>query len=407
MITLLFHIAESLLWLLLAGSVGYVVFFAGVSLFIKKGKKENIGSTATTSFIVIIPAYHEDSVIRQSVSSVLAQDYPKDNYRLVVVSDHMSEETNDWLSQQSLTLLLPQFEKSSKGQALRYAVSQISRHPFSDQSGLVDAQKQEGLASPCHVVILDADNVVLPTFLRQLNELCQRGHEAIQCHRTAKNNDNDIAVLDGVSEEINNTLFRRAHNAIGLSSALIGSGMCFRYDWFADHVDHLSTAVEDRELESLLLRERVPIYYAEDILVMDEKVSSKENFQRQRLRWMTGQVQSLFAMLPYLPQALMSGNLDYVDKTIQQALLPRSILLFLLPLLSLVVTLFHWSWSIKWWALFLVFILALLVAIPRPLRSRALLGKVLVFPSLVWRMTANLFRINPKDTTFHHTDHQK
>jgi hypothetical protein len=72
------------------------------------------------------------------------------------------------------------------------------------------------------------------TFLSQLNILCSI-YDAIQCHRCAKNANNDVAVLDGTSEEINNTIFRKAHNRLGLSSALIGSGMCFKYDLFKEN----------------------------------------------------------------------------------------------------------------------------------------------------------------------------
>lgn len=57
--------------------------------------------------------------------------------------------------------------------------------------------------------------------------------EAVQTHRIAKNMNNDMALLDAVSEEINNTIFRLGHAKLGLSAALIGSGMAFRYDLFA------------------------------------------------------------------------------------------------------------------------------------------------------------------------------
>ena len=137
-----------------------------------------------------------------------------------------------------------------------------------------------------NVVILDADNVVRPDFLSQLNILCSI-YDAIQCHRCAKNANNDVAVLDGTSEEINNTIFRKAHNRLGLSSALIGSGMCFDYELFKKNVFQLSTAGEDREMEALLLHQEIFIKYAPDIHVFDEKVSSQEDVwksqQRQQL----------------------------------------------------------------------------------------------------------------------------
>ncbi|UKK49076.1 glycosyltransferase [Prevotella sp. E9-3] len=391
MIWQVIHIIDIVLWLLIACSTFYVVLFSLASLLKRhKAAQQQHSETSPYHFLVVYPAYNEDTVIRHSVATFLQQDYPKELFQLVVVSDHMSEETNNWLKEQPLTLLQPVFKKSSKGKALQYTIQQLG------------AKDQEW-----RIVILDADNVVEPDFLSRLNLLCQQGYRAIQCHRTAKNADNDIAALDGLSEEINNTLFRKAHNNIGLSSALIGSGMCFEYEWFAQHVDQLQTAVEDRELESLLLIENIYIHYAEDIYVMDEKVCSGDNFQRQRLRWMTGQVQSLISMLPHLPQAIIHGNVNYIDKTIQQALIPRSLLLVIIPFISLLILFISPIWSIKWWALLASLILSISIAIPSKLRNKSLWGKLISFPKLVWRMAANVFQINHKDTSFIHTSHSK
>jgi cellulose synthase/poly-beta-1,6-N-acetylglucosamine synthase-like glycosyltransferase len=413
----LIHIADWLLWIFVAFSVAYVAFFAFASLLRRRERgtcADVPHDTATAvedsplSFLVIYPAYNEDAVIRNSIEKFLQQDFPSERYRLVVVSDHMQPDTNGWLAAQPLTLLQPRFERSSKAQALQYAIA--NAQPPNLRSRLDGADNPSQL----RVVILDADNVVNPDFLSRLDKVCRQGYRAIQCHRTAKNSDNDIAVLDGVSEEINNTLFRRAHNNIGMSSALIGSGMCFEYDWFRANVGNLSSAVEDRELEALLMREGIFVKYEEDILVMDEKVSSRDNFQRQRLRWMTGQVQALLRMIPYLPKAILKGNVNYVDKTLQQALLPRSILLAVVPVMALLTTLLDVLTrhsltlvSAKWWLLLLLFALSLFLAIPSRLRSRAVFSKVGRLPALVGRMMGNLFRIDKNNTDFIHTTHDK
>ena len=327
-------------------------------------------------------------MIVNSVQKFLKQYYPYEHYHVAVISDHMQPATNEQLAKLPITLLQPVFEKSSKAKAMQYAINQLQRD-FD------------------YVVILDADNVVEPHFLEQLNEECIKGYKAIQCHRCAKNSDNDIAVLDGVSEEINNTIFRKAHNRIGLSSALIGSGMCFDYKWFSENVFNLSTAGEDRELEALLLRQRVYIHYEPDIHVFDEKVSNKDNFQKQRLRWMTAQIQSLLSLLPYIPKAIMTGNIDYIDKTIQQTLIPRSMLIVLSFLLALLVTAISREWCLKWWLLFLFICLSLYVATPKQLRKHSVFGKILSLPMLVWRMLLNILKIDHKNTDFIHTSHDK
>ena len=386
---------DILLWLVMAANVLYILFFALAALL--PPRTSNLKpqtSNFKPRFLILFPAYHEDAVIVNSVRTFLHQDYPKDRYEVVVISDHMSPATNAQLSLLPITLLLPSFEKSSKAKALQFAMAQTKK----DYD---------------HVVILDADNVVTHDFLSKLAQMANR-QEVIQCHRTAKNADNDIAALDGISEEINNSIFRRGHNRIGLSSALIGSGMCFDYLWFKENVKHLDSAVEDRELEALLIKQRLFVRYAEDIFVMDEKVSSSENFQRQRLRWMTGQVQALFRMLPYIPRAIVSGNINYIDKTLQQALIPRSILLFLIPLFTLVFMLFEQfptlnsQFSILNWLLLLIaLLLALFLAIPSRLRTKAIFSKVLALPQLVWRMLTNILHIRPKNKDFIHTTHSK
>ena len=254
-----------------------------------------------------------------------------------------------------------------------------------------------------NVVILDADNVVRPEFLSQLNVLCCV-YDAIQCHRCAKNADNDVAVLDGASEEINNTIFRKAHNRLGLSSALIGSGMCFNYELFKKNVFKLTTAGEDREMEALLLHQGVFIKYAPDIHVFDEKVSNQDNFQRQRMRWMTAQIQSLLNNLPKVPKAFLQGNINFVDKTIQQALIPRSILIVSLGCISVFITIVVPDWCEKWWILFATLAISLFIAIPGPLRLQSF-KKVLAIPSLVFKMLKNILNMDHRNTDFIHTEH--
>ena len=388
MIWTILHIIDITLWVIIAGSVIYVAFFAIISLFYDK--EDNVAmhaaaiSNRMTRFLILYPAYNEDRVITHAVEQFLLQDYPKDHYTVAVISDHMQPETNDDLKKLPITLLTPTFEKSSKAKAMQFAMTEVQ--------GDFD-----------NVVILDADNVVRPDFLSQLNILCSV-YDAIQCHRCAKNANNDVAVLDGASEEINNTIFRKAHNRLGLSSALIGSGMCFSYRLFKENVFKLSTAGEDREMEALLLSQKVFIKYAPNIHVFDEKVSSQDNFQRQRMRWMTAQIQSLMSQLPQIPHAIIHGNLNFIDKSIQQALIPRSILIVLLIGICVLVTILAPYWCEKWWILFAILAFSLFIAIPKEIRFNSF-KKVLAIPGLVFRMFKNILHIDHRNTDFIHTEH--
>ena len=384
------HVIDIVLWCIIAFSVGYIFFYAityalGQLLIIKRGPTSD--DIRQKKYLVIFPAYGEDKVILHTVKSFLLQHYPHDKYSVVVVSDHMLKETNTELSKLPITLLQPQFENSSKAKALQFSIDNI--HDNFD-----------------NIVILDADNIVQPDFLEKLNEICNQGFSAIQCHRCAKNAENQIAQLDGISEEINNSLFRKGHNNIGLSSALIGSGMCFDYLWFKAHVHLLSTAGEDREIEKMLLIEHIYIKYVEDIDVFDEKVGNEDNFQLQRQRWMSAQLNCLLSMMKNLPTSIVHLNVNYIDKTIQQMLIPRSMLLVGTFVWALLMSVFEMSWAYKWWGLFALTSLSLWIAIPRKMRNGGLAQLITHLPRLTWRMMSNIRHIDSENREFIHTSHE-
>lgn len=384
------HVIDIALWCITALSVGYIFFYALTYALVPTHRVKGQSNKSTIeqrSFLVIFPAYGEDIVILHTISSFLNQHYPQDKYSIVVVSDHMSEETNAKLSELPISLLQPQFEKSSKAKALQFA--------FNNTKDNYD-----------NIVILDADNVVKPDFLERLNHICDQGFTAIQCHRCAKNANNNIARLDGISEEINNSLFRMGHNNIGMSSALIGSGMCFNFDWFKTHVHLLSTAGEDREIEKMLLIEHIFIKYAADIDVYDEKVGNEENFQRQRQRWMSAQLNSLLSMMENLPKSIIELNINYIDKTIQQMLIPRSMLLIGTFIWSLIMSVIALTWALKWWLLFILTSLSLWIAIPRKMRNGTLAKLITHLPRLTWKMLSNIRHIDRKNREFIHTTHE-
>lgn len=122
-------------------------------------------------------------------------------------------------------------------------------------------------------LVLDADNVIPYDYLNDVNDLYARpGVEIVQTHRMAKNINSNMALLDAISEEINNTIFRLGHVKLGMSAALIGSGMAFRYDLFrATMANVKAVGGFDRELELTLLYQGKYFHYLPETYVFDEK----------------------------------------------------------------------------------------------------------------------------------------
>ena len=244
---------------------------------------------------------------------ILLQDYPADKYRVIVVSDHMREETNQALAKLPIELLTPDFEHSMKHKSITYALEYL----------------KEGIDK---VVILDADNLTDTDFLTRINDITQ-DNIALQAHRTLKNDNTPIAVWDGISEEINNTIFRKGRVNVGISSSLIGSGMVFDFGWLKSHMPQCGTFAEDKELEIYLATENIFVDYAEDILVYDEKTSRQEVMARQRSRWFHAQLLAFSLIIRHLD--LRTLNWNYMDKAVQWFPLPRILKLIIPSLLAL------------------------------------------------------------------------
>ena len=378
------YIFEYICWILASVAVAYPLIYSLASL----GTRKSYYPTANKQhkFAILFPAYKEDRVIIPVVESFLQQHYPQELYKVIVISDHMQDTTNEHLAQLPITLLKANYENSSKAKALNFAMNHFGRDEF-------DA-----------VVILDADNIVDTNFLLEINKVFDAGVQAIQAHRTAKNRNTDIAVLDGLSEEVNNSIFRRGHVRLGISSALIGSGMIFNYQWFHDNVKHLVTTGEDKELEVLLLKQRIFIEFLDEVYVYDEKTQGEKGFYNQRRRWLATQFAQWGRVFKDLPRAILSGNIDYSDKLIQWVLPPRLILFGGIIVMGSIMQIIDWPLALKWWALFLIMGVTLCLAIPDKLVDDRFKKSINKLPLLFIMMVVNLFRMKGMNKKFVNTE---
>lgn len=375
---------DILLFVITVLFTGYNLFFTLAALF--KRKKEKIDHVKTQTIAVIFAAYKEDRVIKESVESFLKQDYPLDKFQVVVVSDHMEEATNFALAQLPITLFIPNFQDSMKHKSISYALDHL-----------------EGFD---RVIIMDADNITDTDFLTRINQATQTV-KVLQAHRTRKNENTSVAVWDGISEEINNTIFRKGRVNVGLSSALIGSGMVFDFEWLKQHMHECKTFAEDKELEAILARDNIFVDYSNDIYVYDEKTARQDILIRQRSRWFHAQI--LAFSLITKDFSLRKINFTYIDKIIQWIPFPRPIRFLLIFLM-----IFFWSFvafpvAIKWYCLLIIKIATYLLAIPRKMYTRDFFASIIQLPSLMVALLrsyiASIYRVKKKDMRFNNTPH--
>lgn len=378
------------------GSTLCIIFLIQVIylfIFSAAGKfyHENTSSTneQLSSFVIYIPSYKEDSVILGTAAEALKLNYPPEKFHIVIIADSLRPQTVEKLKLMPLQVVEVVFEKSTKAKALNRAIEETT--------GNFD-----------YAIVFDADNVGESDYLHQMNNAFKRGCKVVQGQRTAKNQDTPMALLDTISEAINNHIFRKGHRMLGLSSAIIGSAMGLEFQLYKSVMAKI-TAIGgfDKEMELSLLKDRITIDYAETAIVYDEKVQKTEVFEKQRKRWLSAQLNYLRKhALSGIVQLITKGNIDYFDKVFQMAIIPRVMLLALLPV-SFVVSLLPGGAPspLYWLAIWVTGYFSILLAVPGKYYNRRLLNALAKLPEGIFSTFKILFKLKGANKSFIHTPH--
>jgi cellulose synthase/poly-beta-1,6-N-acetylglucosamine synthase-like glycosyltransferase len=382
---LVITILQALLFTLFGLGVIYLLVFAVAGLFRKKMEYEN--TDFYRKIAVFIPGYKEDNVIIEVAKQALNQNYPSEFFDVIVIADTFNAETLEQLRQLPILVNEVSFEKSSKAKSLNKTMEILTEN--------YDI-----------AIVLDADNIMANDFLNKMNATFNKGFIAVQGHRLAKNMDNHFAILDSLSEEINNHIFRSGHRVIGLSAALIGSGMGFDYRTYKKFMSQIESFGEDKELEHKLLKNKIRIEYLDDALVYDEKVSKSNVFVNQRTRWIANQLNYATQYLGEGIRELFKGNIDFFDKIIQHLLPPRILMLGFLVLINLFSFLFNNSfWIYSWLILLVGCMISLVISVPGKLFTFKVFASIIYLPLSFFLMLISLFKIRNAKKGFVHTTH--
>lgn len=380
------EILHILLLVYIGASVLFLITYAILGNFPIRVKKPK--TNKQNKFVLFIPGYKEDAVIYNVAKEALNQDYPSELYDIVVIADSFQQKTLDDLNSLPITINQVSFDKSTKAKALNKTMAGIP-------DDLYDA-----------VIILDADNVLARNFITKINDSINAGYQIVQGHRAAKNI-KGFAMLDAMSEEINNNIYSKGHRAIGMSSRLAGSGMAFSFPLYKNTMSKIDSVAEDKELELRLLKRGYKFEYRDDAICYDEKVSQANVFNNQRSRWISAQYYYLKKdFLPALWCLITTGNLDYFDKAFQMILPPRLILpgfLFIAAIIAFFVSpnLYFYVWT----GLFIANILSFAISIPGKFYTVDMIYAFMKLPKAFIGIFISLFKMRGATKTFIHTPH--
>lgn len=372
----------------------YLLVYA-VSSFFRKRELNTEVAGLKRDLAIIIPAYKEDSVICSSAIAAKQHQSYLSNLRVLVVADSLKEKTIAKLRNEKVDIIEVTFKNSTKAKSINAALAYLPD-------------------TTDYVIILDADNVMQPGAVDELIRKASSGYSVVQGHRVAKNMNSRFAILDAVSEEVNNTIFRQGHVRLGLSAALIGSGFLADYLLFKQMMQSIEAVGGfDKELELLLFKHGKKIAYADQAVIYDEKVQHADSFYHQRRRWVSAQLVYLKRNWYEAFLALTKdGNFDYFDKVLQFALPPRILSIgvpFIMLSLSFLAMKFDFMEKsiVTWWVMaFVSGTIPVILAVPRKLWSADVFRALVAIPAGFIMMLKAFVMVRGANKKFIHTPHE-
>ncbi len=256
--------------LYLSASMLYLIFLAGAYFVVR----ERNGSDPPTfnRFAILVPAHNEELLISRVCKSLLTIDYPGDRFEIFITADNCTDQTVEMATPFPVRVLVRNDPvHAGKGHAIRWSLKRI---PLEN----IDA-----------VFIVDADNIVDPGILRELNRFIHRGERAIQCYNAIFNRSESwFSEILYVSRTVNNLLYHHAKYKLGLSCYLTGNGMCFRTDLLKGLEWDAFSIGEDWEYYTRLIEKRIKVGFAKGAKVYHLESRSLKQATTQRLRWSSG-----------------------------------------------------------------------------------------------------------------------
>ena len=247
-------------------------------------RKEQKILTPKKNIAVIVAAHNEEAVIGQLVDNLNGLDYPKELYDIYVIADNCTDNTAQVAAKMGATVCERTHPtKKSKGFALEWMFEKL----------FAMDKKYDAVA------IFDADNLVHPAFLKEMNNRLLKGDKIIQGYLDAKNPyDTWVAGTFAIAFWVIDHISHLAKTNIGLSAVLGGTGMCITTDVLQKYGWRATCLTEDMEFTMKSLAEGIKTTWAHDAIVYDEKPLTFMQSWNQRKRWAQGQFDVAHRFIP-------------------------------------------------------------------------------------------------------------
>lgn len=265
------------LTLILAVLYAYQAFYVIVGLLRRKHPLSQQAKTLHR-YAVLISARNEEEVIGELIESLHQQDYPKELLDIYVIADNCTDATAQ-VARQAGAHVYERFDRVrvGKGYAMDWFFHRL---------------KEEGKDAVYDgYFVFDADNIVDPAFVREMNNVFDSGeYAAITCYRNSKNYASNW-ISAGYSlwflREARFLNFSRMQ--MGTGCAISGTGFLVSSQVVRENGGwpfHLLTEDIQFSIDCAVQGRRIG--YCDKAVVYDEQPTTFQQSWNQRMRWSKG-----------------------------------------------------------------------------------------------------------------------
>ncbi|MGZ3642757.1 MAG: glycosyltransferase family 2 protein, partial [Ktedonobacteraceae bacterium] len=275
-------VLQALRWLLLsieiviALPILYLCIVSVSAFLATKKRKDTLGVSSTVisiaSIAILIPAHNEIAVLGKLLESLADLEYPKDHFDIYVVADNCTDTTAELAQASDWVHVYERFDQSKRGKG--FALNWLMQKLHEDHL-IYDAY-----------IVLDADSVVYPNFLDEMNKGLAHGVRALQAQNNVLNiTDSPSTALRWLALTLMNHVRPLGRNGLGCSSTLTGNGMCLSHALLERYPWQSFSLAEDYQYYLNLVKHGEKVRYMPDAIVRSEMPSTFAHMRTQDIRW--------------------------------------------------------------------------------------------------------------------------
>ena len=225
---------------------------------------------------IMIPAHNEESVISNTIETVLNLDYP--NFEIIAIDDRSTDNTAS---------VLKDLEKKYPEKVIAFI---RPKEAFPGKSAVLNGALE--FAKGEAILVFDADATMAPDFLTNLvYELEPKDVGAVQARKVVRNKDINILTRCQNNEMTMDTYFQVSRDSVKGAVELRGNGELIKRTALEDIGGWNNyTITDDLDMSTRLHIKGWDVRFCHETIVYEEGIMYLFPLYRQRRRWLEGTI---------------------------------------------------------------------------------------------------------------------